>query len=757
VGGGATNLEGPTSITGGGVTFSSGTINTSGTTSWSGNTAANGNTITFIGATLNNTGTWQDTNPNATSVTAPCCYSVSSAFDNFNVYNKIGAGTTTFSDTNGYGPFTFNNSGTVNVGAGTLILPYLSNLQGTTLYGGTFNVASTLEIGGNVVIDNSNVSLSGKNAALLNSSSGTSALASLEIIGPAGSFSIANGANFTTTSQFFNAGTLAVGANSTFSGGPSFLNFAGTTLATGNYNIAGTFEFAGANIVTNAANLTLSGASSRLLNSTTAANGLANFANNAAGGSFALLGGRTFTTAGSFANAGTLSIGSGSSFVINGSLRNLSGTTLSGGSYNLGGTLTFAGANVATNAASISLTSPTAKIVNSTNGTNALTNFANNAAAGNFSLSGGASFTTAGAFTNNGSLSVGSGSTFAIKGALNNLSAGTLAGGTYTVSGTLQATGANIVTNAANLSLVGSSAEILNSTTGNSALASFAANTSTGNFAITGGESLSTAGPLANAGIFSIGSGSTFKVGGAGSFTQSGGTLADNGKLVASGGVTLSGGSLTGTGTVSGNLLSSGVVTPGVSAATTGILTDIGGYTQNAGGSLKIAIGGTTVGSTYDALNSTTAALGGALSLSDLPGFVPTVGSTFKILNFNSETGKFATVSGLTINATEAYTVTYQPTDVLLTVVSTGAAVSPSTSPHSPAGGVTDTLGEGLTSTHIIGSVDGGSRLSAILRDFNATYAASNAVRSPARVGALAKPMGVKRDGLAELQKARVR
>jgi hypothetical protein len=47
-------------------------------------------------------------------------------------------------------------------------------------------------------------------------------------------------------------------------------------------------------------------------------------------------------------------------------------------------------------------------------------------------------------------------------------------------------------------------------------------------------------------------------------------------------------------------------------------------------------------------------------------------------MNFGSETGTFGTVNGLAINSTEHFTVTYQPTDVLLTVVS--GALAPSQS-----------------------------------------------------------------------------
>jgi hypothetical protein len=62
-------------------------------------------------------------------------------------------------------------------------------------------------------------------------------------------------------------------------------------------------------------------------------------------------------------------------------------------------------------------------------------------------------------------------------------------------------------------------------------------------------------------------------------------------------------------------------------------------------------------------------------------GFVPTIGSTFKIVNFSSETGKFSTVNGLIINNKEHFTIKYQGTDVLLTVVSgalpTGQPINP--------------------------------------------------------------------------------
>jgi hypothetical protein len=450
------------------------------------------------------------------------------------------------------------------------------------------------------------------------------------------------------------------------------------------------------------------------------------------------LGGQSFTTGGNFTNDGVLTVGTGSTFAVapTGSLTNFSGTTLTGGTFEVLGTLEFAGANIKTNGANLTLSGTTAQIENSTTSSNGLVNFDENSAKGVFTLLAGANFTTTGTFDNIGTLSVGSGSTFDASGGLTNYKASdsTLTGGTYDVTGTLEFKGASIATNAAKIVLTGTTAEIENSTTSGNALALFSSNTSKGSFTLSSNANLTTSasGGFSNAGTVSIGSGSTFTVGGNGIFTQTAGTTTDGGTLVASGGVVLSSGSLFGGGTITGNLTSTGIVTPGGSAAKTGTLTETGTYTQNAGGSLDIDIAGAAAAS-YDALHSTTAVLGGTLNIADLKGFVPTVGSTFKILNFSSETGTFATVNGLTINSSEAYTVTYQGTDVLLTVVST------------PAAAVASSAG-----THLIASRNGSEdyqlRMNASVDEFNTSYAAERAhVNVPgASWRKLARPLDVK-------------
>ena len=349
-------------------------------------------------------------------------------------------------------------------------------------------------------------------------------------------------------------------------------------------------------------------------------------------------------------------------------------------------------------------------------------------------LAGGANFTTVGNFTNKGTLSVGAGSTFAVAPTfkLTNFSTGTdtLAGGVYDVTGTLKFAGADIVTNSTNIALTGAAAEIENSTTSGNGLANFATNTATGKLTLTGGAPLTTSGSVSNAGTVTIGAGSTLTAGG---YTQTAGTTNDGGTLAASGGVTLSGGSLFGAGAITGNVNSSGVVTPGASATKTGILADTGTYTQTASGSLDIGVAGA---SKFDVLTATSAALGGTLTISQIGGYVPTVGSTFKVLTTSgTESGAFTTVNGLTINASEAYTVTYQPTDVLLTVVSTPAA------PAAPAR---------VSDTRLIGSEN--VRLASALGEFNAAYArgarpigALNALWAP-RVSESRRTMDLIRD-----------
>jgi hypothetical protein len=120
------------------------TVNLTGTTTWSGNTADNNNAIRFWnGATINNTGTFNDANPFASFIE----HSVGGPhhFNNAGTYNKT-AGTVTTVDIG----VAFNNTGTVNLDAGTF-----RPAGGTS--SGSFNIAAgaTLDFrNGNNVLNN---------------------------------------------------------------------------------------------------------------------------------------------------------------------------------------------------------------------------------------------------------------------------------------------------------------------------------------------------------------------------------------------------------------------------------------------------------------------------------------------------------------------------------------------------------------------------------------------------------------------------
>ena len=104
------------------------------------------------------------------------------------------------------------------------------------------------------------------------------------------------------------------------------------------------------------------------------------------------------------------------------------------------------------------------------------------------------------------------------------------------------------------------------------------------------------------------------------------------------------GGTLSGTGTINGSVSSSGLVQPGGSGAV-GTLTISGNFTQDAGGTLAVDIGGVSAVQ-YDALDiGGTAALAGILSVTNSPSFIPAAGSFFTLVTASSVTGGFNTIS----------------------------------------------------------------------------------------------------------------
>jgi hypothetical protein len=299
-------------------------------------------------------------------------------------------------------------------------------------------------------------------------------------------------------------------------------------------------------------------------------------------------------------------------------------------------------------------------------------------------------------FANQGVLSVAANpgsaaSVLTIKGPFKNFKSttSTLTGGSFNISGTLQFDNANIVNNAAKLTLAG---QIVDQNNAN-ALLNFANNKSTGSLTVlpqTFGTNFNTAGPFSNAGKVTITKAVALVVGGSGTnYNQTGGITTVDGRLaVPLGGlVNITGGTLQGGGALPAGATITGSVSlgnPSTTAATfiigdsnkkSGLIAIANNYAQLATGVMDVQIGGTTPGTQYSQVNITgTAALTGTLNIAIIKSFKPTIGQTFTILNASTGvTGTFSVVNGTSIDSTKHFSVSYTPTTVVLTVVS-GAA-----------------------------------------------------------------------------------
>ncbi len=146
-------------------------------------------------------------------------------------------------------------------------------------------------------------------------------------------------------------------------------------------------------------------------------------------------------------------------------------------------------------------------------------------------------------------------------------------------------------------------------------------------------------------------------------------------------------GSLVGTGTANSNVTNAGHVHPGNPAqfgnsAQPGTLTLSGNYTQTSLGNLDIDLAGSPASNLYDHLKvGGNATLTGALNVSLINGFTPTVGSTYDILDYGTGSGggtlsgQFAALNGMT--NTFYYTISYNTPlqDVTLNITNGPAPV----------------------------------------------------------------------------------
>jgi len=563
----------------------------------------------------------------------------------------------------------FSNAGSLTILSGEVFtVGSLTQISGGSLTAGTYVLNANLNLSGTAqTITTNAATLTLAGGTIHNNSGGTDALAGLAT--NTGKLTIGGTANnvSTTASTFSNTGTLTINGGDSFTAS-KLTQISGTTLSGGTFVLGGNLNLttAGISVTTNSSTLTLQGGT---INSN-GVNALSALASNTKTLTIAGTANNVSTTAASFSNTGTLTINSGDSFTAP-ALTQISGSTLTAGTYVLGGNLILtSSANITTNSAKLTLQGGTIK----TGSTNDLANLNTNT--NSLTLASNAGFTAVGNFTNSGALTINKGSTFTLTGTnvLTNLSAGTLASGTYTVGGTLQLTATNggITTNAANLTLTGTAASIKDGTA--NALSGFATNT--GTFALASSANFTTAGNFTDSGTVTIAKGTKLTIGGTSkTYTQTAGTTNLDGTL-AGGNATVTGGLFQGAGTVSKNLTIGGSgTTPTLNvgdAGKAGLLSITGTYTQLSTGTMTGLVNGTTAGSGFSQLKVTgTAALAGTINFTVAAGFQGslTLGETFTVLTASSVTGTFSN-STIAINSTFHFNVSYTATGVVLTVAS---------------------------------------------------------------------------------------
>ncbi len=240
----------------------------------------------------------------------------------------------------------FTNNGSLTIGSGSsfTVTRALANFMGTTLRGGDYFVSGTFKFpSADIQTLAANLVLDGRASAIVNQLD-ANALANLTNIQANNSFTIQNGRNVSTAAAAFsNAGTLIIGAGTTFRVDRTFTNLVDPyTLRGGTYEVAGRFEFPGADIRTLEATLVLNGPGSGIFNSNqNDADALANLAMNT--GSFTIRNGRTFFAAAPFTNASTVTIERGSMLTAVRSYTQTAGLLTGAGDLTVLGLLTWSG------------------------------------------------------------------------------------------------------------------------------------------------------------------------------------------------------------------------------------------------------------------------------------------------------------------------------------------------------------------------------------------------------------------------------
>jgi hypothetical protein len=234
---------------------------------------------------------------------------------------------------------------------------------------------------------------------------------------------------------------------------------------------------------------------------------------------------------------------------------------------------------------------------------------------------------TRGTFTNNGTLAAAQGGTLQVAKTVSftNFVSGVLTGGRYEIkdNSTFDFAGRSIINNAATVVVSGPGSRF-------DELASLTTNS--GQLAFLAGRNFSAVSDLLNSGTLTVGDGSTLVI-------PAGHTLTNTGTL-------------TGGGTIVGNVLATGVVSPGASP---GLLTINGDFAETASSVLNIEIGPASLSRRTDVIAiSGSANIGGTLNVIFYDGYSPSAADPLTI-NFltagNILAGSFDTINLPTLPA----------------------------------------------------------------------------------------------------------
>jgi hypothetical protein len=143
-----------------------------------------------------------------------------------------------------YPDVSFDNPGTLTAAAKSTIFinNNFVNLSNGTLTGGTYNVAGTLEIPGNITTNDAKIVLTGKASQILNPNS--NALAGFVTNASKGSFELKGSQSFTSAGTFTNQGAISISKGSIFTvgSGGTYLQSEGRTTVNGKLALSTTEE-----------------------------------------------------------------------------------------------------------------------------------------------------------------------------------------------------------------------------------------------------------------------------------------------------------------------------------------------------------------------------------------------------------------------------------------------------------------------------------------------------------------------------------